>query len=219
MDKSRMARRYSLSPHRCGWLKFRFKLHLRPNAQSSGYVTNKIPPLPRGKSAIDVFADFLRYLHQCARTFMEETHANGVEMWHSLEDRTEFVLTHPNGWEGARAQQSMMRTATVEARIIPEKDSHSRLSYVTEGEASLHFCVRSGLTNDAIKVDFVSWRSIVDTLTAEWQGSSYYCRCWRRHHRYKCSSTIVSAHSVIRRDSCAPMYAATSMLFVILRFI
>jgi hypothetical protein len=136
-------------------LKIRFKLHLRPNAQSSGYVTNKIPPLPRGKSAIDVFADFLRYLHQCARTYIEETHANGVDLWNNLKDRTEFVLTHPNGWEGA--QQSMMRTAAVQAGLIPDNDDgHSHLSFVTEGEASLHFCVQSGLTNDAIKVDFYS---------------------------------------------------------------
>ena len=129
-------------------------LHLRPNAQSSSYITNKIPPLPRGKSAIDVFADFLRYLHQCARTFIEETHANGIELWHTLEDhRIEFVLTHPNHWEGPR--QSMMRTAAIQAGLIPDnEDGHSHLSFVTEGEASLHFCVQSGLTNDAIKVNF-----------------------------------------------------------------
>ncbi|KAF8802608.1 hypothetical protein BYT27DRAFT_7196548 [Phlegmacium glaucopus] len=127
-----------------------FKLHLRPKAQSSAYVTHKIPPLPRGKAAIDIFADFLRYLHKCARTYIEETHANGVEMWSSLKDRTDFVLTHPNGWEGA--QQGMMRTAAVRAGLIPDtEDGQSHLSFVTEGEASLHFCVQSGLTNDAIK--------------------------------------------------------------------
>ena len=150
-----MARRYTVLPsHQCGWLKFRFKLHLRPNAQSSSdYVSNKIPPLPRGKSAIDIVADFLQYLHWCARTYIEETHANGVELWQTLEDRTEFVLTHPNGWEGT--QQSMMRTAAVQAGLIPDnEDGHSHFSFVTEGEASLHFCIRSGLTNDAIKVDF-----------------------------------------------------------------
>ena len=138
------------------WLidwKFRFKLHLRPNAQSSGYVTNEIPPLPRGKSAIDVFSDFLRYLHQCARTFIEDTYVIG-ELWPAFEDRIEFVLTHPNGWEGA--QQSMMRTAAVQAGLIPDdEDGHSRLSFVTEGEASLHFCVQRGLTNEAIKVDIL----------------------------------------------------------------
>ena len=132
-------------------MKIRFKLHLRFNAQPSGCVSNKIPPLPRGKSAIDIFADFLRYLHRCARTYIEETHANGVDLWQTLEDRTEFVLTHPNGWEGA--QQGMMRTAAVQAGLIPDnEDGHSRLSFVTEGEASLHFCVQSGLTNDAIEV-------------------------------------------------------------------
>ena len=129
-------------------------LHLRPNAQSSSYITNKIPPLPRGKSAIDVFADFLRYLHQCARTFIEETYANGAELWHTLEEHSiEFVLTHPNGWEGP--QQRMMRTAAVQAGLFPDNEGgHSHISFVTEGEARLHFCVQSGLTNDAIKVNF-----------------------------------------------------------------
>ena len=151
MDKSRMARRYISFPICVADWKFRFKLHLRPNTRSSGYVTHKIPRLPRGKSAVDIFADFLRYLYQCARTFIEETHANGVEMLRTLADRTDFVLTHPNGWEGA--QQSMMRTAAVQAGLIPDnQDGHSHLSFVTEGEASLHFCVQSGLTNDAIKV-------------------------------------------------------------------
>ena len=151
MDKSRMARRYTSFPIGVADWKIRFKLHIRPNAQSSGYVSNKIPPLPQGKSAVDVFADFLRYLHQCAWTFIEETHANGVELCHSLK---EFVLTYPNGWEGA--QQSVMRTAAVQAGLIPDnEDGHSHLSFLTEGEASLHFCVQSGLTNDTIKVVFI----------------------------------------------------------------
>jgi hypothetical protein len=70
-----------------------------------------------------------------------------------LEDHTDFVLTHPNGWEGA--QQGMMRTAAVQAGLILDnEDGHGHLSFVTEGEASLHFCVQSGLTTDAIKVGF-----------------------------------------------------------------
>ena len=71
-----------------------------------------------------------------------------------MEGRIEYVLTHPNGWEGP--QQSMMRTAAVQAGLISDdEDGHSHLSFVTEGEASLHFCVQSGLTNDAIKVNFI----------------------------------------------------------------
>ena len=155
MDKSRMVRRYtSFPPHRGGWLDVRFKLRLFPNAQSKGYVANKIPRLPLElPPVVDIFADFLRYLYQCARNFIEETHANGADLWSSLEDRIEFVLSHPNGWEGA--QQSKMRTAAVQAGLISGDQSHSHLSFVTEGEASLHFCLQSGLINDAIKVDFI----------------------------------------------------------------
>ncbi|PPQ91259.1 hypothetical protein CVT25_006376 [Psilocybe cyanescens] len=133
-----------------GWTKAEWQLHLRPNTNSASHVTQKIPPLPEGKSAIAIFADFLRYLHQCARTYIEETHANGVELWRSLESRTDFVLTHPNGWEGG--QQSLMRRAAVTAGLIPNSsDGQRRLSFVTEGEASLHFCIQSGLTTEAIK--------------------------------------------------------------------
>ena len=147
-----MVRRYtSFLPHLCGWLKHRFKLRLHPN----GFVSNKIPRISRELPPIvDIFADFLRYLYQCARNFIEETHADGVDLWSSLEDRIEFVLSHPNGWEGD--QQSKMRTAAVRAGLISDDENgHSHLSFVTEGEASLHFCLQSGLTNDAIKVGFI----------------------------------------------------------------
>ena len=49
----------------------------------------------------------------------------------------------------------MMRKATVKARLIPDnEDGHSDISFVTEGEASLCFCVQSGLANDVIKVNY-----------------------------------------------------------------
>jgi hypothetical protein len=80
----------------------------------------------------------------------------------------------------------MMRTAAVQAGLIPDNENgHSHISFVTEGEAGLHFCVQNGLINDAIKVEFifnlVSWKNDVDTLAAEWQRTSY-CRCWWWHH-------------------------------------
>ena len=133
------------------YLDSRFKLHLRPKTKSAAYVTDKILALPKGKTAIDVFADFLRYLYQCAQKYIEETYPNGVSLLENLRPTSEFVLAHPNGWEGA--QQSMMRRAAVTAGLIPDSAAgHARLSFVTEGEASLHFCIQHGLTNEAIKV-------------------------------------------------------------------
>ncbi|KAF4620562.1 hypothetical protein D9613_001104 [Agrocybe pediades] len=128
----------------------RFKLHLRPKSKSAGHVRETIPPLPEGKTAIQIFADFLRYLHQCAKAYIEETHANGPALWKGLEAQTYFVLTHPNGWEGA--QQSLMRKAAAATGLIPDTpQGQARLSFVTEGEASLHFCIQSGLTSEAMK--------------------------------------------------------------------
>ena len=100
---------------------------------------------------VEVFADFLKYLLECASSYIQDTHANGTDLWNSVESDIDFVLSHPNGWEGE--QQSEMRRAAVLAKLIPDNESgHSRISFVTEGEASLHFSVENGLPAGAMKV-------------------------------------------------------------------
>ena len=55
---------------------------------------------------------------------------------------------HPNGWEGPQQQQ--IRHTTELGRLIPAgEDGQSRIHLLTEGEASLHFCVTNILTSDA----------------------------------------------------------------------
>jgi hypothetical protein len=140
---------------------------MRPNTTSSSSVTEKIPPLPSNKSVIDLFADFMRYLYDCAKTYIQETHASGADLWASVEHRIEYVLTHPNGWEGG--QQGKMRTAAILAGLIPDTDEgRARVQFVTEGEASLHFCIQSGLTT---KVNCLPPFPIV---------FNYYCVLFRR---------------------------------------
>ncbi|KAJ7905200.1 hypothetical protein B0H13DRAFT_1716733 [Mycena leptocephala] len=135
-----MDRAYDEGWQRAEW----FKLHLRPTVNGP-----EIPPLPHRKSATSVLADFLRYLFECAKTFIEETHPNGRALWVSLQKHIRFVIAHPNGWEGK--QQSQMRDAAVVAGLIPNSDAgHERLRFVTEGEASLHFCIQNGLATQAI---------------------------------------------------------------------
>ncbi|KAI0628133.1 hypothetical protein C8Q77DRAFT_1162430 [Trametes polyzona] len=127
-----------------------FKLHLRPETLDSEEIKRReLPPLPKGKTVLDVFADFTRYLFRCTQRYIKETHANGESLWSSLQDRIEFVLSHPNGWEGL--QQGKMRQAAIMAGLVPDSpEGHARVHFVTEGEASLHFCIRSGLTADSI---------------------------------------------------------------------
>lgn len=94
----------------------------------------------------------MEYLFNCARTYIQDTYP--LECWASVEDDIDFVLTHPNGWEGA--QQSQIRRAAVLAKLIPDTpNGHSRLQLLTEGEASLHFCIGNGLASDTMMVSLL----------------------------------------------------------------
>jgi hypothetical protein len=113
-------------------------------------VASDIPPLPLKKTVVEVFADFLAYLLKCAESYIQESHLNGTDLWASVKDSMDFVLPHPNGWEGT--QQAQMREAAVLAKLIPDTTAgHARLSFVTEGEACLHFAVQNGLPIGAMK--------------------------------------------------------------------
>ena len=129
----------------------RFKLHLRSKVGAGRNIGDELPPLPLNKTVAEVFGDFLGYLLECASSYIQDTHANGPDLWNSVKSHIDFVLSHPNGWEGT--EQSEMRRAAVLAGLVPDNPSgHSRLSFVTEGEASLHFSVENGLPTGAMKV-------------------------------------------------------------------
>ncbi|KAL0574098.1 hypothetical protein V5O48_007857 [Marasmius crinis-equi] len=122
-----------------------FKLHLRPKGLEKSQIQDShIPPLPPKKRAIDVYADFLRYLHQCTITFIKQ--GRGADFFLSVEHNIDYILTHPNGWEGV--QQGLMRQAAIRAGLVSAVDAHSRLQFVTEGEASLHYCISKGVLRD-----------------------------------------------------------------------
>ncbi|KII95456.1 hypothetical protein PLICRDRAFT_170106 [Plicaturopsis crispa FD-325 SS-3] len=144
------------------WVKVEwFKLHFRPQQKvqddaddwtdiDSPKDSGTIPPLPLNKTAVNVLADFMRYLLQCTKTYIEETHASGPALWASLADHIDFILSHPNGWEGV--QQSQIRQAAVLAGLVPDtQGGHARVQFVTEGEASLHFCLSNDLASDVIQ--------------------------------------------------------------------
>ncbi|KDR70823.1 hypothetical protein GALMADRAFT_254436 [Galerina marginata CBS 339.88] len=133
------------------WIKAEwFKLHLRSKFGQGQAITDEIPPLPLNKSVVEVLSDFLKYLFDCASSFIQATHANGADLWESISTDINFVLSHPNGWEGT--EQIQMRNAAVLAGLILDNSSgHARLSFVTEGEASLHFAIQNGLPDGAMK--------------------------------------------------------------------
>ncbi|KAJ3575398.1 hypothetical protein NP233_g1120 [Leucocoprinus birnbaumii] len=133
------------------WIKAEwFKLHLRPKTKATANLSDDIPPLPRGKTAVDIFADYLTYLYKCAQSYIKEseTHADAASLLAS--GKVEFILSHPNAWEGA--QQTLMRSAAVQAGLITSSPGdRDRVTFISEGEASLNFCIDKGLTNESIE--------------------------------------------------------------------
>lgn len=169
------------------------------------HVIDAIRPLPLNKRAIDVFADFLRYLFECARTYIQQTHPNGTQFWSSIETDIEFVLTHPNGWEGA--QQNLMRRAAVLAGLVSDDVvGQSRVHFVTEGEASLHFCVQNGLSSHVLDVRVMPFRSSVLISERCSEQRRYHCGCRRWNNRFeRIFSKVIDCRNFFRRMCCTSM--------------
>jgi len=113
--------------------------------------------LPKGKSIQDIFVDFIRYLFDSATAFIQESEATGKELWESLENNIDLVLSHPNGWAGR--EQEFLRKSVVLASVIPEEEALSRVSFVTEGEATFDFCVTNTKAGEDLEVVVLSFNA------------------------------------------------------------
>ena len=108
------------------------------------------PKLPKGKSIVDLFADFIRYLFDSTIAHIKEVEPTGELLWENFGPTVELILTHPNGWEGS--QQGVMRKAVVQAGIFDAEEARSRVSFLTEGEASFNYCVTYTKSGELLKV-------------------------------------------------------------------
>ena len=118
----------------------RSRYYLCPSrlAAEQGFDVRKLPPLPRNKTAIDVFGDILRYLFNATRRYIQER--LGVDLWNSVQVGMHFILSYPNGWEGRPLAE--MRCAAVSAGLVADAwEALERVRFVAEGEACLRFCL------------------------------------------------------------------------------
>ena len=121
-------------------VKSRWKLHLCAKHPASSICLNDgLSPLPPRKSAVDVLTDFIKYLVNCSKTYIQECNPGFVSSWSSIEDSIEYVFTYPSGW----ADQQYLYFRAIEcAGLVPSTlEGHLRVHVITEGEAGLHFCV------------------------------------------------------------------------------
>lgn len=106
--------------------------------------------LPKGKTIVDLFADFIRYLFDSTIAHIKEVEPTGELLWENFGPKVELILTHPNGWEGQ--QQEVMRKAVVQAGIFDVEGARSRVTFVTEGEASFNYCVTYTKSGESLRV-------------------------------------------------------------------
>ena len=107
--------------------------------------------LPRGKTIVDVFADFMRYLFDSTKALFKTSEPNGELRWDLFSNNIELVLSHPNGWRGP--QQAQLRTAAIKAGIVPDTlAGRASVHFVTEGEASFNFCATHTQAGKILKV-------------------------------------------------------------------
>ena len=140
----------------------RWKLIIGPTEPSAVLKDLMTTTLPKGKTIIDVFSDFIRYLFDSTKTLFISSDPNGERRWNAVSHEIELVLTHPNGWGGL--QQSQLRTAAVRAGVVPDtQEGLSRVHFVTEGEASFNFCATHTQAGKNMKV---------------WHYSHYYPLVW-----------------------------------------
>jgi hypothetical protein len=162
---------------------------ISPTALPAAMKDQMSTQLPKGKTIIDVFADFMDYLFDSTKILFKESEPNGELRWNSISGSIELVLTHPNGWGGP--QQMQMRTAAIKAGIVPDTpDGRSRVSFVTEGEASFNFCATHTQAGKDLKVCHVlptqCW--CVDTLAGRRASSNHRCGWWNDRYQYLHSS-------------------------------
>jgi len=124
---------------------------LSPNKLPVAMKDQMSKELPKGKTIIDVFADFMGYLFDSTKILFKSSEPGGEVRWDSISDSIKLVLAHPNGWGGP--QQAQLRNAAVKAGIVPDTPvGHASIYFVTEGEASFSFCATQTQAGKNLKV-------------------------------------------------------------------
>jgi actin-like ATPase involved in cell morphogenesis len=100
-----------------------------------------LPPLPPGKSEIDVAADYLFKLRQAMRNQLQKTLG---EVFNREERNIRYYLTVPAIWNDAG--KAATRAAAIQAGFLRDENDN-RLTLITEPEAAALFCAKAGLLN------------------------------------------------------------------------
>lgn len=109
-----------------------------------------LPPLPPGKSEVDVAADYLFHLRQAIRAQLQKILG---DVFNREERRIRYYLTVPAIWNDAA--KNATRAAAIQAGYLRDNNDN-RLTLITEPEAAALFCSKTGVmklkVNDAVLI-------------------------------------------------------------------
>ncbi|KIM82435.1 hypothetical protein PILCRDRAFT_462174 [Piloderma croceum F 1598] len=123
-----------------GWFLARyFKLRLHPTNGRTHNLAMELEYLPTGITIMQIYVDFLRYLLRHTKEYFESHILQGQSEWSRYSPAMDVVIAHPNGW-GVK-EQDFLRRAAVTAGYVTPQNALSQIKFVSEADASVHFCI------------------------------------------------------------------------------
>ncbi|CEL54213.1 Heat shock 70 kDa protein 12B OS=Homo sapiens GN=HSPA12B PE=2 SV=2 [Rhizoctonia solani AG-1 IB] len=129
----------------------RFKLLLHPKEMREKFAI-KVDPLPNGVTLPQIYADFMKYLIKHTEPYFKNRIVDGSMIWEAYKDKTIFVIGHPNGW--SLREQEFLRKAAIKGGLVDTADAKRRVRFVTEAEASVHYCIENSNISSRLQSGF-----------------------------------------------------------------
>ncbi|CAE6411041.1 unnamed protein product, partial [Rhizoctonia solani] len=130
-----------------------FKLHLHPKELKPKEDFNLdavLNPLPSRLTMERVYTDFMKYLFANTEAYFKDRILRGEALWSVYRHEMEFVIAHPNAW--STKQQAFLRKVAIKAGLVNENNAQKQVRFVTEAEASVHYCLHESTLMDHFEV-------------------------------------------------------------------
>lgn len=108
--------------------------------------------LPKGVTLMKIYVDFMRYLLNHTKKYFVEHVLQGESEWRKYFPSMKVVIAHPNGW--GINEQDFLRRAAVSAGYAELWNAPSQIRFVSEAEASVHFCIHHMDIGSSMDVSF-----------------------------------------------------------------
>ncbi|KAL5632455.1 hypothetical protein ACGC1H_005424 [Rhizoctonia solani] len=125
-----------------------FKLHLHPDDMKAKHDL-KLDALPPGVDIAQIYKDFLGYLLKHTKEYFEDRILDGKSIWERYSPDMEIVMAHPNGW--LIREQAFLRKSAVDAGFSTAEKAQRNIRFLTEAEASVHYCIHHTNLGDRLK--------------------------------------------------------------------